>query len=92
VCVVKRFERIGRWGSENQNHVVCVSLFFFFLSFPLKHTVRGRPRPHLPEFDEIQDHFRLSSSGFLACMDKDQGGRFNAFFFSIFSSVGLSFF
>ena len=58
----------------------------------LKHTVRGRPRPHLPEFDEIQDHLRLSSSGFLTCMDKDQGGQFNAFFFSIFSSVGFSFF
>jgi hypothetical protein len=39
--------------------------------------VRGeyQRRPHLPGFDEIQDHLRLSSLGFLACMDKDQGGR-----------------
>jgi hypothetical protein len=52
--------------------------------------MRGRPQPHLPGFDEIQDHLRLSSQGFLACMDKDQGGRFSALFFSIFSSMGLS--
>jgi hypothetical protein len=58
--------------------------------------VRGRPQPHLPEFDEIQDHLHLNSPGFLACMDN--------FFFSevdlglmelwvsVFSSVGLFFF
>jgi hypothetical protein len=31
----------------------CATPHLFFFFFPLKHTVRGRPQPHLPGFDEI---------------------------------------